>query len=47
MLILALRAVGDAVAFIYGDRHELKELLQGEHAGFITGKQGARLERAI
>jgi hypothetical protein len=46
-LIMALRTIGDAVAFIYGDRHELKQLARAEDAGFITGKQGTRLERAI
>ena len=46
-LIMTLRSIGDAVAFIYGDRHELKQLARSEDAGFITGKQGTRLERAI
>ena len=46
-LIMTLRSIGDAVAFIYGDRHELKQLARSEDAGFITGKKGTRLERAI
>ncbi len=46
-LLTTLRSIGDAVAFIYGDKHELKQLARGEDAGFITGKEGTRLERAI
>ena len=46
-LITTLRSIGDAVAFIYGDRHELKQLVRDEDAGFITGKRGTRLERGI
>jgi hypothetical protein len=46
-LILTLRSIGDSVAFIYGDRHELKQLADGGDPGFITGKRGTRLERAI
>ena len=47
ILITTLRSVGDALAFIYRDRHELKQFVRTEDAGFITGKRGARLERAI
>lgn len=46
-LIFCLRSIGDAVAFIYGDRHELKQLVQNNNPGFISGKRGSRLERAI
>jgi hypothetical protein len=40
-----LRGVGDAIAFIYGDRWDLKQLVKHESSGFITGKRGTRLER--
>lgn len=46
-LVVTLRSIGDSVAFIYGDRHELKQLAQGGDPGFITGKSGTRLERSI
>ena len=39
--------IGDSIAFIYGDRWDLKQVAWKEKAGFITGKRGARLERAI
>lgn len=42
-----LRTVGDALAFIFGDRFDLKPLAFREAPGFIGGKRGARLERAI
>ena len=45
-LIMTLRSIGDAIAFIYGDRYDLKQLASGQDAGFITGKRGTRLERA-
>jgi hypothetical protein len=47
ILISVLRSVGDAVAFIYGDRWDLKQMALKESAGFITGKRGTRLERKI
>lgn len=46
-LILTLKSIGDSVAFIFGDRHELKQLRQNGDPGFICGKKGTRLERAI
>jgi hypothetical protein len=42
-----LRTIGDAVAFTFGDRFDLKPLAFREASGFIGGKRGARLERAI
>jgi hypothetical protein len=39
-LISILRSVGDAVAFIYGDRWDLKQLALKQGAGFVTGKRG-------
>jgi hypothetical protein len=45
--ISALRTVGDAIAFIYGDRWDLKQMVLKEDAGFLTGKRGTRLERKI
>lgn len=46
-LIDLLRNIGDCIAFIYVDRFDLKPLAFREAPGFITGKAGARLERAI
>ncbi len=46
-LILALRSIGDAIAFIYGDRWDLKKMVEKEDAGFLTGKRGTRLERKV
>lgn len=44
-VLAILRAVGDAIAFIYGDRWDLKQLVKHETSGFITGKRGTRFER--
>ena len=44
-LIRTLRTIGDSIAFIYGDRHELKQLVRNGDPGFISGKRGTRLER--
>lgn len=46
-LLNVLRSVGDAIAFIYGDRWDLKQLAMKEDPGFITSKRGTRLERMI
>jgi hypothetical protein len=46
-IISVLKSVGDAIAFIYGDRFDLKQLALKESSGFISGKSGTRLERAI
>jgi hypothetical protein len=46
-VISVLRSIGDAVAFIYGDRWDLKQMVMKEESGFITGKRGTRLERKI
>jgi hypothetical protein len=41
-----LRDVGDAIAFAYIDRWDIKPLSLKAEAGFLTGKKGSRLERA-
>jgi hypothetical protein len=46
-LISILRSIGDSIAFIYGDRWDLKQMVQKEDSGFLTGKRGAKLERGI
>jgi hypothetical protein len=46
-LILVLRSIGDSIAFIYGDRWDLKQMVQKEDSGFLSGKRGARMERSI
>jgi hypothetical protein len=47
ILISILRSIGDSIAFIYGDRWDLKQMVLKEESGFITGKRGTRLERKI
>jgi len=42
-----LRAIGDALAFIFADRFDLKPLAFRDAPGFMSGKRGARLERAM
>lgn len=46
-LIGFCRDIGDSIAFIYLDRWDIKPLALKEAAGNISGKTGARLERAI
>jgi hypothetical protein len=45
-LMWCLRTVGDAIAFIYGDKWEIKNYALKQDAGFISGKKGTRLERS-
>lgn len=47
-LIEVLRSIGDSIAFIYGGKWDLKQMvLNKPNPGFISGKRGTRLERAI
>ena len=46
-LLVILRSIGDCIAFIYGDRWDLKQMVLKEEPGFLTGKSGTRLERKI
>jgi hypothetical protein len=46
-VISVLRSIGDAIAFIYGNRWDIKQMVMKEESGFITGKRGTRLERKI
>lgn len=47
-LLTILRWVGDALAFSFIDRWDIKPLgLKKESAGFLSGKKGARRERRI
>jgi hypothetical protein len=46
-LMWCLRTVGDAIAFIYADKWEIKNYAFKQDAGFISGKAGTRLERGI
>jgi hypothetical protein len=47
-ILLVLRDIGDAVAFTYIDKWDIKPLcLAKEPAGFISGKEGLRLELNI
>jgi hypothetical protein len=46
-ILSLLRDIGDGIAFIYLDKWDIKPLcLAKERAGFITGKEGFRLELA-
>lgn len=46
-LLWVYRTIGDSVAFIYGDRWDLKQYVFKQNAGFISGKTGLKLERGI
>lgn len=47
-LLYVLRDIGDGIAFIYLSKWDIKPLcMSKEHAGFISGKRGLRLELAI
>jgi len=46
-LLSIFRSVGDALAFIYLDKWDIKPMAFREDAGFISGKKGAYLERRI
>jgi hypothetical protein len=46
-MVRLYRDIGDAIAFIYLDRYDLKQLSQNQPAGSLTGKTGNRLERSI
>lgn len=42
-----LRYFGDAIAFTYMDRWDIKAMSQGNASGFISGKEGFKLEKTI
>lgn len=46
-LLDIFRTIGDSVAFIYGDRFDIKQLSLREPAGFISAKEGSRTERLM
>lgn len=46
-LIAIFKEVGDAIAFIYIDKWDIKPLAFKQSAGFLSGKKGSRLERKI
>jgi hypothetical protein len=46
-LLTLLHKVGDAVAFIYLNKWDIKPLAFRQAPGFISGKKGTRLERKI
>jgi hypothetical protein len=47
-LLNIFRDIGDGIAFIYLDKWDIKPLcMSKEHAGFISGKKGIRLELNI
>ena len=46
-LLGIFRDIGDAIAFIYIDRWDIKPLIRKQTGGFVTGKRGTRLERAM
>lgn len=44
-LLSIFRDIGDALAFIYIDKFDIKPMSFKEPSGFISGKKGSRLER--
>lgn len=44
-LLILFREIGDALAFIYIDKYDIKPMAFKEGAGFLSGKKGTRLER--
>ena len=45
-LMFVYRLVGDAIAYVYLDRYDIKPMAFKEGSGFLTGKSGLRLELA-
>jgi hypothetical protein len=46
-VLYALRTIGDGIAFTYFDRFDLKPMVLKEAAGYLSGKAGIALERAV
>ena len=46
-LLILLHHIGDAIAFTYLDKWDIKPLAFHQEPGFISGKKGTRLERRI
>ncbi|HKP05362.1 MAG TPA: hypothetical protein VJU77_18580 [Chthoniobacterales bacterium] len=46
-MLHALRAIGDGIAFTYFDRFDLKPMALKPPAGYLSGKAGLALERAV
>lgn len=46
-LLVIFRYIGDAIAFTYIDKWDIKPMAFKESAGYLSGKKGARLERKI
>ena len=46
-LLYVFKTVGDAIAFTYLNRWDIKPLSAKESAGFISGKSGSRFERHV
>ncbi len=44
-ILLIFRDIGDALAFIYIDKWDIKPMSFKQPSGFISGKKGSRLER--
>ena len=44
-ILLIFRDIGDALAFIYIDKWDIKPMSFKQSSGFISGKKGSRLER--
>jgi hypothetical protein len=47
LVLHALRNIGDGIAFTYFDRFDLKPMALKETAGYLSGKTGIELERAV
>lgn len=46
-LIYLLRSIGDALAAIYFSGWPLRHMSLKEHSGFLSGKEGSRIERRV
>ncbi len=46
-LLIVFRSLGDSLAFIYIDKYDIKQFIFKESAGYISGKEGLKLEYDI
>ncbi|NNU33417.1 hypothetical protein HK413_03250 [Mucilaginibacter sp. S1162] len=46
-LLFVYRSIGDAMAYTFISRHDIKPLSEKQHAGFISNKKGNRFERQV
>jgi len=46
-LLFVYRSIGDAMAYTFISRHDIKPMSEKQHAGFISNKKGSRFERRM